>query len=279
MQQKPSESSDKISYTKFAQTILEGGSLEDKLFSPQISWDQWTHYDLPELPGRDHKLRFSDEQMKFPKTSRLNEDDKKAMALHSFANHELLAIEMMAAALLIYPHRNEEDLRFKRGVVSALKEEQKHLQLYISRLNELGFNFGDFPLNNFFWRQMEKLKSPEQYTAVMSLTFEAANLDFAQFYSDVFRELGDEKTASILDTVLEDEIGHVAFGSHWMKKWKQDKSLWDYYLSVLPWPLTPARSKGIHFNRELHQRAVNDLGFVNNLENYDDSFQITKRSK
>src|SRR5690606_37167787 len=143
------------------------------------------------------------------------ETDKKAVALNSFANHELLAIEMMASALLIYPHKTEDDLRFKKGVLVALKDEQKHLSLYIKRLQSLGYEFGDFPLNDFFWRQMEKLKTPAQYLAVMSLTFEAANLDFAQFYSRIFQEQGDLETARILQTVLEDEIAHVALGAHW----------------------------------------------------------------
>jgi len=67
------------------------------------------------------------------------------------------AIEMMAAAILIYPHSTEEDVRFKKGIVTALKDEQKHLSLYIKRMNELGYEFGDFPLNDFFWRQLEKV--------------------------------------------------------------------------------------------------------------------------
>ena len=273
-----SENTDKISYFDFARKILEGESLQDKFLSQSIEWNEFKDYDLPSLPGRKDKISFSDTQLKFPKAERLKETDKKALALHSFANHELLAIEMMAAALLIYPHRNEEDIRFKKGIVTALKEEQKHLSLYIGRLNQLGYEFGDFPLNDFFWRQMEKLKTPNQYAAVMALTFEAANLDFAQYYSRLFRSLGDLETASILDTVLEDEIGHVAFGVHWMKKWREEKSLWDYYLSSLPWPMTPARSKGLSFDPKLHAKAFNDDSFIAELERYDDQFKITKRS-
>lgn len=278
MPQAPSENTDKISYYDFARSILEGESLEDKFFSAPIDWNEWKKFSLPERPGRKDRIAFSEEQMKFPKPHRLNETDKKAMALHSFANHELLAIEMMASAILIYPHATEEDVRFKRGIVTALKEEQKHLGLYIKRLNQLGYEFGDFPLNDFFWRQMSKLKTPAQYAAVMALTFEAANLDFAQYYSKLFKSFGDHETGEILDTVLEDEIGHVAFGTHWMKKWKEDKSLWEYYLTSLPWPLTPARSRGIGFDPGLHQRAMNDEDFVNKLENFNDDFRITKRS-
>jgi uncharacterized ferritin-like protein (DUF455 family) len=272
------ENTDKISYADFARLILEGEDLSIKLLQSSVEWTEWTPYKLPSLPGRRGKIALSDKQLKFPKPGQLFETEKKAMALHSFANHELLAIEMMAAALLIYPHHSDEEVRFKRGILTALREEQKHLALYISRLNDLGHDFGDFPLNDFFWRQMEKLKTPSHYASVMSLTFEAANLDFAQFYAKIFRELGDEETASILDIVLEDEIGHVAFGGHWMKKWRGEKALWEYYQESLPWPLTPARGKGLGFDPDIHRKAMGDDEFVNSLISYEDSFRITRRS-
>lgn len=268
-----------ISYFDFAREILQGETLESKLTNSPISWDDWKDFKLPSSPGRAGKLSFSGEGMKFPKAIHLKETDKKAMALHSFANHELLAMEMMAAALLIYPHKTDEDIRFKKGIVTALKDEQKHLMLYIKRLNELGYEFGDFPLNDFFWRQMEKLTTPAGYLSVMALTFESANLDFAQFYRDVFQKLGDERTAQIMDIVLEDEISHVAFGAHWMKSWRKDQTLWDYYRTSLPWPVTPARSKGIEFDSELHFKAVGDREFVDKLADYNDDFKVTRRPK
>ena len=268
-----------ISYYDFAREILQGETLESKLTNSPINWNDWKEFSLPSSPGRAGRLVFSEQQAKFPKAGQLNETDKKAMALHSFANHELLAMEMMAAAILIYPHKTEEDIRFKKGIVTALKDEQKHLMLYIRRLNELGYEFGDFPLNDFFWRQMEKLTTPSQYLSVMALTFESANLDFAQFYRDVFKRLGDEKTSQIMDIVLEDEISHVAFGAHWMKNWRKDETLWDYYRNSLPWPVTPARSKGIEFDSELHFKAVGDRDFVEKLSDYNDDFKVTRRPK
>jgi uncharacterized ferritin-like protein (DUF455 family) len=267
-----------ISYFDFAQKILLGESLDDKMTLSSVEWSSWKEFSLPTHPARAKAISFSEKQLKFPKSSRLNETDKKAMALHSFANHELLAIEMMASALLIYPHHSDDDIRFKKGVLSALKDEQKHLQLYINRLNQLGYQFGDFPLNDFFWKQMSKLKTPAQYAAVMALTFEAANLDFAQFYAKLFRDFGDIETAEILEIVLEDEISHVALGANWLRKWSDDKSLWEYYLNSLPWPLTPARSKGLHFDPTIHARAIHDDHFIKSLVEYDDDFRITKRS-
>lgn len=277
---KPSENTDKtVSYFEYASTILLGENLEDKYFSSQIEWTPYISFELPTRPGRSEAIAFSDKQIKFPKAPNLNQKQNTAIALHSFANHELLAIEMMAAALLIYPHENDDDIRFKKGIVSALKDEQKHLALYIGRLNELGYKFGDFPLNDFFWKQMPKLKTSSQYTAVMSLTFEAANLDFAQYYEKIFRSFGDDKTADILKIVLEDEISHVAFGAHWMKRWREDKELWDYYVTCLPYPLTPARGKGIGFDTAIHNRAMNDDAFIIALDKFEDDFKITNRWK
>ncbi len=266
------------SYKKLARQILEGQTLNDKLISlEELQFDDWSSYQLPEIPARADKIAFTEDRIKFPKPPRIFGSEGKAIALHSFANHELLAIEMMAGALLVYPHKTEEEIRFKKGILKALQDEQKHFSLYVERINELGFEFGDFPVNDFFWKQMMKLKTAENFTAVMSLTFEAANLDFAQYYRDLFKEDGDIKTADILNIVLEDEISHVAFGSHWLKRWRGDKKLWDYYLSVLPHPLTPARSKGLHYDPVVHQRAMNDEEFIHDLTNYEDSFRVTKR--
>ena len=268
-----------LSYFEYARRILLGQTLEDKFFDAAIVWDDFKDYSLPKLPGRAGRIQFSEERSKFPKVPQLHMPEKKAMALHSFGNHELLAIEMMAAALLIYPHKSEEDIRFKKGIVSALKDEQKHLKLYIGRIQELGFEFGDFSLNDFFWRQMEKLKTSNQYTALMALTFEAANLDFAQYYGKIFKGMGDEVTAELMNIVLEDEISHVAFGAHWLKRWRNDQSLWEYYRSSLPHPLTPARSRGLDFDPTLHMRAMGDEDFLEHLIAYDDDFLVTKRSK
>jgi uncharacterized ferritin-like protein (DUF455 family) len=267
------------SYSDFARKILSGTTLEDKYCDIQFDWDEWKDFSLPPQPGRSGSIIFAEKKGKFPKAKNLNENQNKAMAIHSFANHELLAIEMMAAALLVYPHKTDEDIRFKKGIVVALKDEQKHLALYVQRLNELGFEFGDFSLNDFFWRQMEKLPTAAHYTAVMALTFEAANLDFAQYYADVFRNFGDDRTAGILDQVLEDEISHVSFGTHWMKKWRQDKTLWDYYRECLPWPMTPARGRGLGFDPDLHLKAVQDEEFIRLLDAYDDDYLITKRPR
>jgi uncharacterized ferritin-like protein (DUF455 family) len=261
---------------EYARQILEGESLEDKLLSSKdLEFDDTIIlYELPKNPGRTKRLEFNNEQVKFPRNTSFHLEEKRGLALHFFANHELLAIEMMAAALLMYPNT---PTAFKKGLIKTIQDEQKHLKMYIARMKEFGIELGDFPLNDFFWRSMEKMDTPTKFYAAMAMSFEAANLDFAQFYEQGFRAVEDFKTADIMRVVLEDEISHVALGAHWLNQWRGNMDLWNYYKSNLPGVMTPARAKGIHFDKEIRLKAGLDQSFITSLDEFRDEFKVTNR--
>ncbi len=270
-----------MNLTDWANELVKGECLKSKLLcvsecSESRFSKKQTRLQI-DLPGRERRLKFSEKKLKFPKKNSFHLNEKKALALHSFANHELLAIEMMALALIKFPHQTTEEKELKMAIVSTIEDEQKHLKLYIHRLNELGFELGDFPLNDYFWRRMNGLETIQEFLASMSLTFESANLDFSLYYSKIFLEHGDNKTANIMDVVFRDEIKHVALGAHYLNLWKRERSLWDYYQEILPFPLTPARAKGTFFDRGSREKAGLPQDFVNKLENYIGDFQITNR--
>lgn len=263
----------------YASELLFGDSVQRKCTNVDLNteFSEYKSIDLPSNPGREKKLLFSNKQIKFPKGESVKSPDKMAQALHFFGNHELMAIEMMAAAILIYPTQNKDDHNFKLGLINTIQDEQKHLQLYISRMNELGSDFGDFPLNDFFWKQMTCLKTPSQFYALMALTFEAANLDFANHYYHLFSKIGDLKSSRIMKVIYEDEIKHVSRGYVWLNKWRQDKSLWAYYLENLPEYMTPARAKGMNFDEEARRKAGLPQDFIQDVLNYRDEFKVTDR--
>ena len=109
------------------------------------------------------------------------------------------------------------------------------------------------------------------------MSFEAANLDFAQYYENCFLAVEDFETAKIMHIVFEDEISHVALGAYWLNQWRGDKDLWTYFVNNLPGVMTPARSKGIHFDRSSRERANIDGEFLNQLEIFRDDFKVTNR--
>jgi uncharacterized ferritin-like protein (DUF455 family) len=280
-----------------AQILLEGVNLEDKLFSFSIPesvddldsfWvDQSSEkYILPTRPGRCEQLQIqnnANKLLKFPTQHELKigHNESIARALHFFANHELLAIEMFAAALIIYPSQTHLEKTFKKGILHIIQDEQKHLKLYLNRMKDFGVKLGDYPLNGHFWEKMKSLITPQHFCSTMNLTFETANLDFANFYENIFLHNNDVKTANILKIVHDDEIKHVEFGNHFLQiYWKMENShlnFQEYYTHYLPEKTTPARSKGMIFNENARKNAKLSQEFIDFQRNYKDSFRITER--
>ncbi len=247
-----------------AERVLFSSSLVDKL-APMSFEDRapGVAIAVPEAPGRPAGLGPSDTRTPFPKD--FGEPRARARILHFFANHELLAIELLALALLRFP---DADPGWRRGLVAILTEEQQHLQGYIQRLNAAGVEFGEQPLNRYFWTALAGVQTPSAFAAGLSLTFEQANLDYASHFAARFRQVGDDDTASLLDRVLADEITHVAHGVRWLGAWHPGADFWATWTSQLAAPLTPARAKGLTFTREARVAAGIPVEVIDRLSVY-----------
>lgn len=271
-----------LSLNDFARAILFGGRLEDKLVElpaglPDIEVQDATHpastrIETPKMPGRPAALaRFG--KADFPKLDRLAKDaTARGQVLHFFANHELLAMELMALVLLRFP---DAPPAFRAGLARTITEEQSHMRLYIDRMQELGVSFGDLPLSDYFWNAIKDVASPLEFVTQMSLTLEQANLDFSLFYKQAIEKAGDAKTAAILERVYREEIGHVKHGLQWFNHWRAEDARgssgeddWDAFLRLLPPPMTPRRAKGLSFSIESRREAGFSERFIHELEVY-----------
>jgi uncharacterized ferritin-like protein (DUF455 family) len=254
---------------EFAERVLFSTSLEEKLTSVRGLTDHepGAVLGVPGEPGRpvDLRLRKDGVRAGFPGDSKLLDEEQRGVLLHFFANHELLATELMALVLLKFP---EAPTDFRQGIVQTLKEEQLHTKWYLRRMEECGVRFGDFPLNRFFWDCIAPMETPLDYVTRLSLTFEQANLDYAHHYARILREAGDEKTSRILSRIYQDEIGHVGYGLKWFRRWKAaGQSDWDAYRHQLPFPLSPARGRGnVPFNAGGRLQAGLGEDFVREME-------------
>lgn len=263
----------------FCYHILTHAEIEDKLLSTsKIDWaaPRTKTYDLSlvDIPARHPNISFSDTQIKFPKKGSFHDKKYRAIALHFFANHELMAIELFAWAILRFPEITTEE---QKKMILTLSDEQKHFKLYQKRIRDFGVEFGDYPVNDFFWRVISQSKSVEQFYSLMGLTFEQANLDFMAFYADCFREVEDFESASILNIIYEDEISHVKRGARFLDP--KSEGLWNKYIKLLPAVITPARGKGIFFDKEARKRAGLDQNFIDEMLSYIDDFKVTQRKE
>ncbi len=258
----------------FAEQVLFATTLEEKLRRPEIFTDEHPGPPLvtPAAPGRPAKLRFKPQvsgKAEFPGLHQLENQIERGKLLHFFANHELLATELMALVLLKFP---DAPAAFRKGLLQTLKDEQEHTRLYLERMRACGIEFGALPLSGYFWRCVAPMEHPLDYVASLSLTFEQANLDFARHFARGFATVGDSDTAKLLEKIYRDEIGHVAYGLKWFRRWKNpNESDWAAFCRTLKFPLSPQRAKGISLNVEGRRAAGLEAEFVAELNVYSQS--------
>jgi uncharacterized ferritin-like protein (DUF455 family) len=260
-----------ISVEEWAQRVLFGRSLADKLFSP-VAWSD----DRPaggcgdvQAPGRAVEIAMADRGGVSGPPSSLVDPAERGRLFHFFANHELLAIELMALSLLRFV---DAPAAFRRGVVAAMRDEQRHLQSYIEAMAHVGTELGQYPLGGFFWRVMAPMRDPRDFVAHMSLTFEQANLDFALHYAAELVTVGDEDGARRLREVHRDEVGHVAHGRVWFQRWRdKGPSLLEAHGRALRSPTTLRRARGLGFDREGRLAAGLPASYIDALEFFEAS--------
>jgi uncharacterized ferritin-like protein (DUF455 family) len=259
---------------EFAEQVLFSTSLEEKLRTPDVITDErpGDAFVTPVAPGRPGNLIFKPHatgKSDFPGLHHLEQETERGKLLHFFGNHELLATELMALVLLKFP---DAPAAFRQGVLKTLKDEQEHTRLYMERMKSCGMQLGDFPVSGYFWRCVAPMEHPIDYVAGLCLTFEQANLDFARFFSKNFGAVGDAETSKLLEKIYRDEIGHVACGLKWFRRWKNpNENDWDAFCRVLKFPLSPQRAKGFNLNVAGRQAAGLDEHFIAELNVFSQS--------
>lgn len=263
-----------MNLTEFAKEILLTENIQTKIGAScsdfSVSGASLTM--TVDEPGRPSKLKFGRELSrsdKFPAS--FEHSIARGNTLHYFANHELLALELMALCILKFP---SAETAFLKGLYHTMRDEQRHLGLYIKRMNELGVEFGSLPANEFFWRTMSKMKSPSDFVAKLSLTFEQANLDHCLWFERRFNACGDFDSARLLREVYEDEISHVGHGLSWFEKWvpgQEEDDLFERHQSFLEEPLSLSRAKGKHFDQKGRKAAKLPQRYIDKLYVYNRS--------
>jgi uncharacterized ferritin-like protein (DUF455 family) len=252
-----------------AERILFATSLKEKLAPAPARPDDsrpGSPLSTPDCPGRPTELALASPRHRapFPSLAHLHDDAHRAALLHFLANHELLAAELMALALLRFP---DAPPAYRAGLYRAMREEQAHTRMYLRRMADCGLSFGQLPVNGYFWHHIAPSPSPSDFVARLNLTFEQANLDFTRHYASLFQQAGDPATAAVLDHIYRDEISHVAHGLTWFRRWKDPAlSDWQAYSQALHFPLHPSKAKGLApFNPEARRRAGFDEDFIAHL--------------
>ncbi|WP_394537967.1 ferritin-like domain-containing protein [Lysobacter enzymogenes] len=139
----------------------------------------------------------------------------RAAFVHAIAHIEFNAIDLGWDA--VYRFRGLP-AQFYADWVGVANDEARHFQLLRERLRELGYDYGDFDAHNGLWEMAEKTAHDGlARMALVPRVLEARGLDVTPGMIVKLRSIGDTATVAILETILREEVGHVAAGSHWFR--------------------------------------------------------------
>ena len=88
--------------------------------------------------------------------------------------------------------------------------------LLSDRLESLDSFYGALPAHDGLWEAALATRDDlAGRLAIAPLVLEARGLDVTPQLIDKVKSVGDEASAEILQTIMEDEVGHVATGKRW----------------------------------------------------------------
>lgn len=168
---------------------------------------------LPGRPERPLLLRHTQVARRSPATA-----EGRAVLIHAIAHIEFNAINLALDAVWRFdgmPRAYYTDWMRVAG------EEAQHFRLLRDHLRGQGHDYGDFPAHQGLWTMCEKTR--HDILARMALvprTLEARGLDATPQIQAKLRQVGTPDALAaveILDTILREEVGHVAIGNHWYR--------------------------------------------------------------
>jgi uncharacterized ferritin-like protein (DUF455 family) len=166
-----------------------------------------------EVPGRPPRpLLVAPRELE---RRRLSNAKGQAALIHAVTHIEFNAINLAWDAVQRFRAMPWE---FYSDWVGVAADEAHHFALMRGRLNELGYDYGDFPAHDGLWEMARRTAhDPLTRMALVPRVLEARGLDVTPGMIERLRAAGDEATAGCLEIILREEVGHVAAGSRWMK--------------------------------------------------------------
>lgn len=142
-------------------------------------------------------------------------DEGRAAFIHAVAHIEFNAIDLAWDA--VYRFRDMPDAYYADWV-SVANDEARHFAMLRKRLGDFGRDYGDFDAHNGLWEMAEKTAHDGlARMALVPRVLEARGLDVTPGMIVKLRALGDDATVAILETILREEVAHVAAGSRWYR--------------------------------------------------------------
>lgn len=164
-----------------------------------------------------------------PRRRKAGNDSNRRALLHAVAHIELNAIDL--AFDIIARFGGQMPQGFTDDWIGVGDDEARHFTLVNDRLHSLESQYGDLPAHDGLWQSsMATKENLPARLAVVPMVLEARGLDVTPSMIKQFLNVGDKLSAEVLQTIYDDEIGHVRVGTRWFKflaeKHEKDPEIW-----------------------------------------------------
>jgi uncharacterized ferritin-like protein (DUF455 family) len=166
---------------------------------------------LPDVPARPEQPELLPPNA-MPKRGRGGSERGRLALLHALAHIEFVAIDLALDAAGRFGADMGRD--FVDDWLSVAADEAMHFSLLARRLRTLGSFYGAMPAHDGLWdAARETAHDVAARLAVVPMVLEARALDVTPMTVERFLAAGDERSARILQRIVDDEIRHVRFGT------------------------------------------------------------------
>ncbi|MGE3387055.1 MAG: DUF455 family protein [Bdellovibrionales bacterium] len=167
---------------------------------------------VPDVPGRDVEVMAIRD---LPPKPGLSKAIGQARMLHDLANIELQAMELGLRTLIEFP---QAPSAFRQRLAEITIEEGEHLRLSLNAIEELGFQWGQWPVHLGLWRCVGPQDTLLDRVLMVHRFMEGSGLDAGE---TIRRRLSGTKGSlamEVADRIARDELSHVQFGSEWYRE-------------------------------------------------------------
>lgn len=177
-------------------------------------------YLIPDLPARDIKVLPPEQH---PDKPGLSTKDGQARLLHDLASIELQAFELAYRTLAEFPDAESE---FREELAKLLLSESEHLRLCLEAIDDLGFQWGSFPVHNLLWKATSANDSLLDRIFIVHRYFEGSGLDAGETLLRRLQSVHlESKLPMVANQIIKEEIDHVQFGSKWYRYFCEKENL------------------------------------------------------
>ena len=133
--------------------------------------------------------------------------------LHRQMNEEVDSLECSAANLRDFPDAAWE---LRLALARQCADEARHAAMFRRMFETRGGQVGQYPVLNFQYRIIAKIRSLVGRLAIQNRSFEAGGLDAIASGIEQARRDGDDDLVELFEAQRADEISHVRFANEWI---------------------------------------------------------------